>query len=162
MKESYLKGLGFGLTSGVITTLGMMVGLNAGTHSRVAVIGGIFVIAVGDAFSDALGMHISEESISDGTKTRHVWGATIATLFSKIIFASIFVVPVLLLSLDVAVLVSVIAGLVLISVFSFIFALKQGVKPLHVVAEHVPIALLVVLLTHLTGDFVNYYFGEAS
>ena len=161
MKESYLKGLGFGLTSGIITTLGMMVGLNAGTHSRIAVIGGVLVIAVGDAFSDALGMHISEESISDGKKTRHVWGATISTLISKIVFASIFVVPVLLLSLEVAVLVSVIVGLVLISVFSFIFALKQGVKPFHVVMEHVLIALLVVLLTHLVGDFVNYYFGEA-
>lgn len=157
-----MKGLGFGLTSGVITTLGMMVGLNAGTHSRVAVIGGIFVIAIGDAFSDALGMHISEESTSDGRGAKHVWGATISTLLSKIVFASIFVVPVLLLSLEVAVLVSVIVGLVLISVFSFIFALRQGVKPFQVVAEHVFIALLVVLLTHLVGDFVNYYFGGAS
>ncbi len=39
-------GLFFGATSGVITTLGLMIGLNAGTHSLAAVLGGILVIAV--------------------------------------------------------------------------------------------------------------------
>ena len=36
MKASIKKGFGFGLTSGVITTLGMMVGLNASTGSKIA------------------------------------------------------------------------------------------------------------------------------
>lgn len=159
IKKAYLKGLGFGLTSGIITTLGMMVGLNAGTHSRIAVIGGILVIAVGDALSDAMGVHISEESVSDGTKSKDVWRATLSTLFFKFIFASIFVVPVLTLSLEVAILVSIITGLVLISIFSFIFAMKQKVRPIHVVAEHIVITLLVILLTHLVGVFVNHNFG---
>ena len=47
-------GLYFGATSGVITTIGLIVGLNAGTRSLVAVLGGIFVIAIADAMSDAL------------------------------------------------------------------------------------------------------------
>jgi hypothetical protein len=37
MKSSFGMGLSFGLTSGVITTLGLIVGLHAGTHSRAAV-----------------------------------------------------------------------------------------------------------------------------
>ena len=39
-------GLFFGATSGVITTLGLITGLNAGTKSITAVLGGILVIAV--------------------------------------------------------------------------------------------------------------------
>lgn len=62
MKRSIKKGLGFGLTSGVITTLGMMVGLNASTKSELAVIGGIIAIAIADAFSDAAGIHVAEEA----------------------------------------------------------------------------------------------------
>ena len=62
MKISIRKGLGFGLTSGVITTLGLLVGLNAGTHSKKIVLGGILLIAIADALSDALGIHISEEA----------------------------------------------------------------------------------------------------
>ena len=41
MKISFLKGFSFGLTSGVIKTLGIMVGLNAYTNSKLVVIGGI-------------------------------------------------------------------------------------------------------------------------
>ena len=64
MKPAIKKGFSFGLASGVITTLGLMVGLYASTHSLLAVLGGILVIAVADALSDALGIHISEEAES--------------------------------------------------------------------------------------------------
>jgi len=62
MKSSLKTGLSFGLTSAIITTLGLMVGLHSGTHSRLAVIGGVLTIAIADAFSDAMGIHISEEA----------------------------------------------------------------------------------------------------
>jgi hypothetical protein len=55
-------GFSFGLTSGIITTLGLMVGLSSGTHLKLAVIGGILTIAIADSFSDAMGIHVSEES----------------------------------------------------------------------------------------------------
>ncbi|MBW2566218.1 MAG: VIT1/CCC1 transporter family protein, partial [Deltaproteobacteria bacterium] len=81
MKRSIRKGLGFGLNSGVITTLGMMVGLSASTQSRLAVIGGIIAIAIADAFSDAVGMHISEESENRHTE-KEIWESTLSTLAS--------------------------------------------------------------------------------
>ena len=75
MKHSIKKGFSFGLTSGVITTLGLIVGLHSGTHSKLVVIGGVLVIAVADALSDALGIHISEESENKHTQ-REIWEAT--------------------------------------------------------------------------------------
>lgn len=62
MDRSLQTGVHFGLTSGVITTLGLMVELHSGTHSLLVVAGGILTITVADAFSDALGIHISEEA----------------------------------------------------------------------------------------------------
>ena len=41
-------GLYFGATSGVITTLGLLTGLYAGTGAVTAVLGGILVIAVAE------------------------------------------------------------------------------------------------------------------
>jgi VIT1/CCC1 family predicted Fe2+/Mn2+ transporter len=163
MEKSYLKGFGFGLTSGIITTLGMMIGLHSGTHSRLAVLGGIFVIAVCDAFSDAMGMHVSEESVHDGGEHKHkeVWGATVSTWFFKFFTALLFVIPVLLLPLETAMIASVIGGLILISIFSYVLAKQQGSRPWHVVAEHVLITFVVIVMTHYIGDFVNKFFGEA-
>ena len=62
MKHSIKVGFSFGLTSGIITTLGLMIGLNSSTNSSIVVIGGILTIAIADSLSDAIGIHIAEES----------------------------------------------------------------------------------------------------
>ena len=117
MKESIKTGVSFGLTSGIITTLGIMVGLNEGTGLRLAVIGGILTIAIADAFSDALGIHISEEaSRRNGHKA--VWEATFATFFTKLVVALSFLVPVLLFELSTAIKINLAWGLFLIIVFN--------------------------------------------
>ena len=153
MKRSIKKGFGFGLTSGVITTLGMMVGLNASTHSKLAVIGGIIAIAIADAFSDAMGIHIAEES-ENRHSTREIWEATLSTWTSKFLFALTFVVPVLVFKLDAAIAVSVIWGLSLIIIFSYHMATQQAVKPYKVVLEHVAIVVMVIIITHYVGKWV--------
>ena len=80
-----------------------MVGLYSGTHSRLAVLGGILTIAIADALSDALGIHISEES-KNSYSSAHVWEATLATFLTKFLIAMTFSVPVFLLPLKTAVL----------------------------------------------------------
>ena len=62
MKQSIKEGLSFGLTSAIITTLGLFIGLSSATNNRIIVISGILTIAIADAFSDALGIHLSKES----------------------------------------------------------------------------------------------------
>ncbi|MBU0501654.1 MAG: hypothetical protein KJ811_00210, partial [Candidatus Margulisbacteria bacterium] len=95
MRHSIKVGFSFGITSGIITTLGLMVGLNSSTHSELVVIGGILTIAIADALSDALGIHISEES-ENVHSTKEIWEATLATLFSKFLFALTFIIPILI------------------------------------------------------------------
>ena len=153
LNHSVKTGISFGLTSGVITTMGLMVGLNSGTHSRLAVLGGILTIAVADAFSDALGIHIAEESENTHTSWE-IWQATIATLISKFLFALTFAVPVLLLDLSTAVAVSVVYGLTVLAVLSYFLARDQKENPMKVIAEHLGIAVAVIVITHLTGKWV--------
>jgi len=154
MKLSIKKGFSFGLTSGVITTLGLIVGLNAGTHSRLVVINGILVIAITDALSDALGIHISEECES-GVSTKQIWVSTLSTFFSKFIFALTFIIPIILFSLSLAVNVSIIWGLFLIVLFSFIIAKRRKVNPIPVVLEHLILAVFVVFMTCIIGHWIS-------
>lgn len=152
------KGFYFGFTSGIITTLGLMVGLQAGTHLKLAVIGGILTIAIADAFSDSLGIHIAEEATKKN-KSKEVWKATITTFIAKFVLALTFVVPVLLFDLASAVIVSMIWGLVLIGALSYFIAKKQGSKPFNVIAEHLLITLIVVILTHYAGEWIGSIFS---
>jgi len=157
LKASVKKGFGFGLSSGVITTLGMMVGLNASTRSPIAVIGGIIAIAIADAFSDAVGMHISEESENEHP-TRDIWEATLSTLLSKFVFALSFVVPVLVFELSTAIWVSIFWGMSLVIIFSWYLATQQGAKVYRVVLEHAAIVILVIIITHYVGRWVGTFF----
>lgn len=158
MKASWQTGLSFGVTSGVITTLGLIVGLHSGTHSRVAVLGGIVTIAIADAFSDALGIHISEESKNSGPAA-HVWESTVATFVAKCCIALSFLVPMLLLELDTAIRVSVLWGLSLLAVLSFVLAQAQGIPSWKVIGEHLALGMWVIALTHYLGDWVRLTFG---
>ena len=158
LKHSLKVGFSFGLTSGIITTLGLMVGLNAGTGSKVAVIGGILTIAIADAFSDALGIHISEES--EGRHThKQIWVSTLSTFFSKLIFALTFIIPVLLFKLSTAVVISVGWGLTALAVFSYKIAVEQKEAAWKVILEHLGIAVLVIILTYYVGSWIFSVFG---
>lgn len=157
MKNAVKKGFSFGLTSGVITTLGLMVGLEASTESKLAVLGGIIAIAVADAFSDSLGIHISEEATKHTTK--EVWQSTISTFMAKFFFAMTFAIPVLFFSLSTAVIIAIAWGLLLITLYSIYLANQEKIKAWKAVLEHVGITVLVVTATHYLGHFIKIYLG---
>ena len=154
MKSSWQTGIGFGLTSGVITTVGLMVGLNAGTHSRIAVIGGIVTVAIADALSDALGIHLAEEARRVAT-TRHVWEATLSTFLAKFITAGTFVIPVLLFDLRTSILISILWGLLILILLTLLLARQQGLSPWKAIGEHVLVAAGVVAISYYVGHWVK-------
>jgi len=153
MKRSLKTGFSFGLTSAIITTLGLMVGLNAGTHSHLAVVGGVLTISIADALSDALGIHVSTES-QKGYSTKEIWEATGATFLSKFIFGLTFVIPLVLFELQTAVIVAIVWGFSLLGAFSAIIAKEQKATIWKVVAEHILIATVVIILSNFVGEWI--------
>jgi len=156
-KHPIKVGLSFGLTSGIITTLGLIIGLYAGTDSKLAILGGIFTIAVADAFSDALGIHVSEESENKHTP-KQIWIATLTTWISKFVFALSFAIPVIILPNLTAIVISSIWSITLLGIFSFVIAKTEKEKPWKVISEHLFIAILVIVITFFTGKAVASIF----
>lgn len=154
MENSIKKGLSFGLASGVITTLGLMVGMYSGTHSESVVIGSILTIAVADSLSDGLGMHLSEESQSSST-SKSIWQATFSAILTKFLIAVTFIIPILLLDLNTAIIVSIVWGLVLIILFSYYLAKSKKENPTNVILEHIGITILVITLTYFIGNWIS-------
>ncbi len=153
MRHSLKVGFSFGLVSGIITTLGLIVGLHSSTHSRIFIIGGILVIAIADALSDAMGIHISEEA-EDRHSIGEIWESTLSTFMSKFLCALTFLVPVLVFELTTAIIVCVVWGMFLITVFSVYLAHSQQKNASHIVLEHLGLAIVVIILTHYIGDWV--------
>ena len=150
MKSSFKTGLSFGLTSGVITTLGLMIGLYATTYSKLVVIGGILSIAIADALSDAMGIHVAQEN--NGQSTKAVWEATLATFFSKFIFSLTFIIPILFLELKTAIITSSLWGLFLIGA-STIYMNKEKDRYKQLL-EHLAMAIAVIIITFFLGQWI--------
>ena len=158
MKHSIWTGLCFGLTSAVITTLGLIVGLHSFSGSKLIVIGGVLTIAIADAFSDALGIHISEEAENLHT-SKEIWESTLATFSAKFLFALTFIIPLLFLDLSNAIIVGIVWGMLILAILSRTIAKIEKKNMWSVVAEHLVIALIVVFLAHYVGDLISETFG---
>ena len=154
MKQSIKTGLFFGLTSAIITTLGLMVGLHSFSGSKIVVIGGILTIAIADACSDALGIHVSEEAENAHTD-REIWEATLTTFAAKFLFAMTFMIPVLAFELSTAIIIGVVWGLFILAILSYTIAKEEKQSSWKVIAEHLTIALIVVIVTHYIGDWAS-------
>lgn len=158
MNNNTIKtGLGFGLASGVITTLGLMIGLFASTNSRGVVLSGILTIAIADSSSDAVGIHFAEES-KGKISNRDVWFSTLFTFLSKLIVTLSFLPVIFTLSLNMAIIINMIWGFFLLSAFSYKMAVHQKNSPYKVIFEHIFIALVVVITTYYAGKFIEKIF----
>ena len=158
MKQSILTGFSFGLTSGIITTLGLMVGLQAGTNSKMVVLGGVLTIAFADSLSDALGIHVSEESRLN-SNYKNVWEATVSTFIYKLLFALTFIVPILMFDLVTAIYVSIVWAYIVLVLVSYFNAKHRNQKKWSMVIEHLFIMSLVIVASKYIGLFVSRYFG---
>jgi VIT1/CCC1 family predicted Fe2+/Mn2+ transporter len=148
----------FGSTSAVITNLALMAGLHSEANAKVSIIGGILVVALADNISDSFGIHIYQES--EKIETREVWASTLFNFFARVIVSLSFVVLLLLLPLDAAIISSIVWGLLLLAVVSYIVAKNEAANPYLSILTHLTIAACVIFLSNLIGDFLIRQFGR--
>lgn len=152
MKHSVKIGFSFGTTSGVMTTLGMVVGLTASNASKEIILAGILTIAFADAFSDSMGIHISEETERVHTK-KEIWISTLSTYFSKLIISLTFLLPILYYRSTTALIASIIWGLTLLSILSYLISPRE--KKVETVIEHIFVGLIVVVFGFVIGQYIQ-------
>jgi VIT1/CCC1 family predicted Fe2+/Mn2+ transporter len=133
-----------------------MVGLYSSTNSTLIVIGGILTIAVADALSDSVAIHVSVESQTKYS-IKDVWETTISTFFYKFLFAMIFIPIILLLPLHKAVVISVLIGLDLIFINSLVLARMRNVVAKKIIAEHLLLTTVVIAASYYIGLAVSTF-----
>lgn len=152
MDHSSKIGFSFGTASGIITTLGVIVGLTASEASRPIILAGILTVAISDAFSDALGIHISEES--EGVHTRReIWISTITTYLSKLIIALTFLLPQITLTSTLALIVSIIWGMLLLAGLSYVISPKA--ERASAILEHLLVGFVVIVAGFIIGQIIR-------
>lgn len=116
------------------------------------------MIALADNISDSFGIHIYQES--EKIETREVWTSTILNFISRMFVSLSFVALILILPLNAAIISSIIWGLLLLAVISYMVAKNEAANPYLSILTHVLIAVVVISLSNLVGDFLIGRFGR--
>jgi VIT1/CCC1 family predicted Fe2+/Mn2+ transporter len=148
----------FGSTSAVITNLALMAGLHSQANAKVSIIGGILVIALADNVADSFGIHIYQES--ENIETLEVWTSTVFNFISRILVSLSFVALMLVFPLYTAIIISIIWGLLLLAVVSYMIAKNESGNPYLSILTHVLIALAVIFVSNVVGDLLLHQFGR--
>jgi predicted adenylyl cyclase CyaB len=146
--------LTFGITSGVLTTVGVLVGVNSATASRLSVVAAIVAIAVADSCSDAFGMYMARAS-ERGTSPRTAVRYALATLAGKAFLPLTFLGPVLALPLPVAVGVDLAWGALALMLLSAEQAVVEKQPVARRVARNLGLAVVIVGNSILAGSLVG-------
>lgn len=146
----------FGTTSAIITSLGLITGLRTFSSPKLSIIGGLFIIGIADNVADSLGIHIYQES--ECLKTKEVWISTLTNFASRFLVTLTFIFTVLLFPVNIAVVVAIVWGFVLLSLLSYSIARREKKNPYLAILEHICIAVTVILISNFVGRLVSKHF----
>jgi len=156
-----VSGFSFGITSGVITSLGMIVGMFSATNSKLAVVASIITMAIADGLADGAGQHMSEEAELEGGKAVHshreVWLSTLYTFLSVCGSVLSFVPFFLLFPLNIAIFWGIGWGLLLLVIFNIMLAKSLQENPIKVIAEHLALAAFVIVVSYFIGGLIGKF-----
>lgn len=142
----------FGATAAIITNLGLIAGLRTGEYAKLSIIGGMLVIALADNISDSVGIHIYQEA--ECIATKEVWLSTMSNFLTRLLVSMTFISLIAFLPLNIAVVLSILLGLFLLSVMSYMIAKDRKINPYLAIFEHVGIAILVIILSSFAGKMI--------
>jgi vacuolar iron transporter family protein len=158
LKSAIRKGLSFGITSAVITTLGIIVGVHSGTDLQHAIIAAILIIAFADSLADSCGILFSEQARED-CSTKDSLISAVTAFLGKVFFALTFIVPLVLLPLHAGIIVCIVYGLTLLVIYSAVTAKTRQESALKAITQYVLLAVIVIVLSHIIGLWVNRLFS---
>jgi vacuolar iron transporter family protein len=150
--RNYQTRFSFGSSAALITNLGLITGLNSTSNARISIITSILVIAIADNISDSFGIHVYQES--EHVNRREVWLSTATNFLARLCVSLIFVLLIAWLPIRPAVICSLVFGLLLLTLISYIIAKDEKVDPFLMIVEHLAIALVVILLSEFVGKWL--------
>jgi predicted membrane protein (TIGR00267 family) len=166
MTQLYLRNVIFGISDSLVSTVGLLAGIDvSGTSRQIVLLTGI-VYAFVEAFSMAIGSFLSEESVEDydmkdgGSALIKMSGnqafvAGLIMFFSFVIAAFIPIVPYLFFSLSIALWVSIILSIIVLFVVGIVSAEITKVKILDRGFKMALLGGAAILIGVVVGRFVK-------
>jgi len=149
--------IGFGGTAAIVTSMGLILGLEAAASSRQAIVGALLIVAVADNLSDSLSVHVYQEA--ERLEAREAFISTFANFVARLLVASTFVFMVIVLPPQALPWATTAWGLLLLAGLTHRIARARGAPVGKEIAKHVAIAAVVLFISRLLGTWIATAFS---
>lgn len=153
MKHIDLRKITFGMTSAVVTGIAAVGTLFSNPNGKMLVIPSLLVFALADNIADTFGIHMYQDS--EHLKHKQVWTGTIINYCVRLLVSLLFISILFIFPAYLASILCILIGLFLLTAISYIIAKQRSVNPLLMIAEHVGLAIIVLILSAVVGAIIR-------
>lgn len=154
-----LRSVSFGSPAAIVTSMGLIIGLDAATATKAAVVGSLLIIGIADNLTDSLSVHIYQES--EKLAQRRAFGTTVANYLARLTLTLSFAFLFLLLPEPLALVGCAVWGFFLLSGLSYFLAKARSVDPFGEIYKHAGVALVVIGISKVLGIWIQSLAGAA-
>ena len=146
------RNFSFGGAAAVVTSLGLIIGFDEASAARTTILGGLLIVALADNLTDSLSIHMYQES--EHLDSRQAFRATVTNFATRLCLSLSFVMLVLALPIHVAVVASLIWGVVLLMGLTYALAKARNRPVFSEALKHLAAAAIVLAASKAIGHFI--------
>lgn len=141
--------ISYGGTAAVVTSTALISGLSAADATKPVIVSALLIAALADNLTDALSVHIFQES--EKVDQKDALTGTITNFLTRLLLCISFVLLVGLFPLAHVAKVAIVWGMLLLATLTYLVARERKVKPLPEVLKHMLVASLVTGMMRRRG-----------
>jgi vacuolar iron transporter family protein len=145
--------ISFGGTAAIVTSMALIVGLDAANAGRAAMVSALLIAAVADNLTDSLSVQVYQES--ERLEERDAFIGTVSNFVTRLVVCLTFVLIVVLFRTHVAAIGGIVWGMLLLTVLNYILARHRKVGAISELAKHLAVALVIIFVSKGIGHWIT-------
>ncbi len=151
-----LNKFSWGGAAAIMTSMGLIAGLDFSSEAKATIIGGLLILAIADNIPDSFGIHIYKET--ETPDHREALATSFGNFLSRLLVTISFAVLVILLPKNTILIFTTAWGMALLTIISIMVSRIKKVHWSREVGIHLGLAAVIVLASKFIGDTISKYF----
>ena len=147
--------ISFGGTAAIVTSMALIVGLDAANAGRAAMLSALLIAAVADNLTDSLSVHMYQES--ERLEEKEAYIGTLSNFATRFIVCLSFVLIVALFRAHAAAVGGIVWGMLLLTVLNYILARHRNVGAISELWKHLAVALVIIFVSKGIGYWITVH-----
>ena len=149
--------ISFGVTAAVVTSMALISGLSAADATKTIIVSALLIAAFADNLTDALSIHIFQES--EQIDQKNAFNGTITNFVTRLLLSISFVLLVGLFPLEYVAKGAIVWGMLLLVILTYLVARERKVKPMLEVVKYLLVASAVIIVSTLIPNWIGALLG---